>query len=396
MTWEAEVKQLFHLMFCAFAAAALLPAAHTGGQTAGTLASEAAKNRNVAVTSFGKTFDGADVKLYTLSNKHGLLAAITNYGATLVSLKTPDRHGKFADIVLGYDDVSAYESGKAYFGGTIGRYGNRIARGTFTLDGVTYHLATNNGVNHLHGGIRGFNKVIWQAKLLSGQSLELNYTSKDGEEGYPGTLDVKVTYTLTDSNELRIDYLASEEPGKDTVVNLTNHSYFNLTGNPGHFILDHVLTLDASRFTPVDSGLIPTGELRAVKGTPFDFTTATAIGARINQDDEQLKLGKGYDHNFVLDLPQGARLAKAAEVYDPASGRVMEVSTTEPGIQFYSGNFLDGSVKGKGGQAYGFRSGFCLETQHFPDSPNQPHFPSTTLKAGQKYTSTTVLRFSAR
>ena len=247
-----------------------------------------------------------------------------------------------------------------------------------------------------NGGVRGFNKVIWQAKLLSVQSLELTYTSKDREEGYPGTLDVKVTYTITDNNELRIDYVATEAADKDTVVNLTNHSYFNLTGNPEHSILDHVLTLDALRFTPVDSGLIPTGELRGVKGTPFDFTTATAIGTRINQDDEQLKLGKGYDHNFALDRTQGARLAKAAEVYDPLSGRVMEISTTEPGIQLYSGNFLDGSIKGKGNQVYGFRSGFCLETQHFPDSPNQPQFPTTTLKAGQKYASTTVFRFSTR
>jgi len=349
-----------------------------------------------AAASFGKTSTGMEVKLYFLRNKHGLEAAVTNFGATLVSLKTPDRHGKLADIVLGYDSVTGYEKGKAYFGGTIGRYGNRIAGGKFTLDGITYHLATNNGANHLHGGIQGFNKVIWQARPLSSQSLELTYTSKDGEEGYPGTLDVKVTYTLTDNDELRIDYEAALAPGKDTIVNLTNHSYFNLTGNPQNTILDHKLTLNASRFTPIDSGFIPTGELRPVSGTPFDFTTAAAIGARINQTDQQLKMGIGYDHNFVIDRANRKGLVKAAEVFEPSSGRVMDVYTTEPGIQFYSGNFLDGTEKGKGGQSYCHRSALCLETQHFPDSPNQPAFPSTTLKSGHRYTSTTVYGFSVR
>lgn len=346
--------------------------------------------------SFGKTADGVEATLYTLRNKHGLEAAVTNFGATLVSLKTPDRQGKLADIVLGYEDVSGYEAGKVYFGGTIGRYGNRIAEGKFTLDGVTYSLATNNGANHLHGGVRGFNKVMWQAKPLSRQSLELTYRSKGGEEGYPGTLDVKVTYTLTDSDELRIDYLAQLAPGKDTVVNLTNHSYFNLTGNPQNLILQHQVTLYASRFTPVDANLIPTGELRPVAGTPFDFTKATAIGARIDEPDEQLKLGKGYDHNLVIDRAKGNGLAKAAEVFDPSSGRELMIYTTEPGVQFYSGNYLDGTDHGKGGHIYAARSGFCLETQHFPDSPNHPAFPTTTLKAGQRYRSTTVLRFSAR
>jgi len=350
----------------------------------------------IRVTSFGKTADGTEVQLYVLSNKHGLEAAITNFGATLVSLKTPDRQGKLADIVLGYDNVTGYEAGKLYFGGSIGRYANRIAKGTFTLDGVTYHLAINDGANHLHGGLRGFNKVIWQAKPLSNRAIELTYTSKDGEEGYPGTLDVKVTYTLTDNDELRIDYLAALEPGKDTVVNLTNHSYFNLTGDPSNSILQHVVTINSSRFTPVDATLIPTGEMRPVKGTPFDFTTATAVGARIDQPDEQLKLGKGYDHNFVLDRNNAKGLVKAAEVYEPASGRAMAIYTTEPGVQFYTANYLDGSAVGKGGQSYGFRSAVCLETQHFPDSPNHPAFPTTKLRAGQRYMSTTEYRFSVR
>ncbi len=336
------------------------------------------------------------MQLYTLKNKHGLEARVTNFGATLVSLKTPDRNGQFADIVLGYDDVAAYEKGTFFFGGTIGRYGNRIAKGTFNLNGQTYHLPINDGANSLHGGVKGFNKVVWDAKPLSAQSGEFSYTSKDGEEGYPGTLAVTVTYTLTDSNELRLDYTAEEAPGKDTVLNLTNHSYFNFTGNPQNTILQHDLTLFASKFTPVDSGLIPPGELRPVKGTPFDFTTATAVGARIGHDDEQLKLGKGYDHNFVIDRTKGEKLARAAEVYEPTSGRVMEVETTQPGIQFYSGNFLDGTAKGKGGLAYNYRSALCLETQHFPDSPNHPAFPTTTLKGGQRFTSSTVFRFSAR
>jgi aldose 1-epimerase len=390
------MKRTFSFLMLALFAALSIPASHADDRVARGSDGRSTTAGKVVTTYFGKTHHGVDVTLYTLKNKHGIEAAISNFGATLVSLKTPDRQGKFADIVLGYDNVTGYEDGKAYFGGTIGRYGNRIAGGKFVLNGETYHLAVNNGANHLHGGTVGFNKVIWQAKPLSDQALELTYSSKDGEEGYPGTLDVTVTYTLTDRDELRIDYRAALAPGKDTVVNLTNHSYFNLTGDFENKILQHELTLHASRFTPVDSGLIPTGELRSVKQTPFDFTTATAIGARIGQDDEQLKLGIGYDHNFVIDRPQGSGLMKVAEVYEPTTGRGMEVETTEPGIQFYSGNFLDGSEKGKGGQSYGYRTAFCLETQHFPDSPNQPNFPSTTLKSGQSYISTTVFRFSAR
>lgn len=382
--WRAYNIALL-LLFCAFAASlALSQASHAGNPGV------------TARTNFGRTSEGVEMHLYTISNKHGLEAQLTDFGATLVSLKTPDRNGKLADIVLGYDDVSGYEHGKNYFGGSIGRYGNRIALGKFTLNGTTYHLATNNGANHLHGGVRGYNKVAWEAKQISGHAVEFRYTSKDGEEGYPGEVAIKVVYTLNDKNELHIDYSADAAPGKDTVINLTNHSYFNLSANPQNTILEHTLKLNASRFTPVDGGLIPTGELRAVKGTPFDFTTATAIGARIGAEDEQLKLGKGYDHNFVIDRGTQHGLVNAAEVYEPTTGRVLEVETTEPGVQFYTGNFLDGADKGKDGQVYNFRSAFCLETQHYPDSPNHPEFPSTTLKGGGHYASTTVYRFSAR
>jgi aldose 1-epimerase len=355
-------------------------------------------DRKVQVSDFGKTADGISVYRYTLTNDRGVEAAVISYGATLVSLKVPDRNGKIADVVLGYDTVDGYEQGASYFGGTIGRYGNRIAGGKFTLDGKVFQLPTNDGLNSLHGGTIGFNKRIWTAvdrSRLDAEVLELSYTSPDGEEGYPGALKVKVTYTLpAESNELRIDYLATTD--KDTVLNLTNHSYFNLTGDASQTILNHQLTLPALKFTPVDSTLIPTGEERAVQGTPFDFTKPTAIGARINQEDEQLKFGKGYDHNWVLEKTDKVGLQPAAEVFDPTSGRVLEILTTEPGIQFYSGNFLDGTAKGKGGQLYAYRTGLALETQHFPDSPNHPKFPSTELKPGQIYRSTTVLRFSTR
>jgi aldose 1-epimerase len=354
--------------------------------------------RQVHTSPFGNTHDGQPITRYALTNKKGVEAFIINYGATLESLKVPDRNGKTEDIVLGYDDVAGYENGKAYFGGTIGRYGNRIARGQFTLDGSVYHIPTNDGPNSLHGGTIGFNKRVWTAtdrSTANAQVLELGYTSPDGEQGFPGALEVKVTYTLPDdSSELRIGYSAAAD--KDTVLNLTNHSYFNLTGNPTVKILDHQLTLYAEKFTPVNATLIPTGELRSVRGTPFDFTTATAIGARIQQDDEQLTFGKGYDHNWVLDGREKGGLAVAAEVFEPSSGRVLEVSTTEPGVQFYSGNFLDGTARGKGGASYGYRTGLCLETQHFPDSPNHANFPSTELRAGQTYQSITVLRFSTR
>jgi len=349
-------------------------------------------------SEFGTTSEGVSVYRYVLTNNKGVEAVIISYGATLVSLKVPDRNGKAADIVLGYDNLDGYEQGKSYFGATIGRYGNRIARGEFTLDGTVFRLPKNDGPNSLHGGTRGFNKRVWTAvdrSRAGAQVLELTYTSADGEEGYPGTLKVKVTYILpAETSELRIDYTATTD--KDTVVNLTNHSYFNLSGDLTKEIVDHQLLLRAPQFSPVDSTLIPTGELRAVRGTPFDFTKPTVIGARINQDDEQLKFGKGYDHNWVLEKAEKTGLQLAAEVFEPTSGRVLQVLTTEPGIQFYSGNFLDGSAKGKGGQLYAHRTGFCLETQHFPDSPNHPNFPSTVLKPGETYRTSTVLRFSTR
>ena len=333
------------------------------------------------------------VDLYTLTNRNGVSARIINYGGIVVSLNMPDRSGQLGDVVLGYDALDDYLKANPYFGAIIGRYGNRIANGKFSLNGVEYTLPRNDGPNSLHGGAKGFHTVVWQARPIDNPddpALELTYLSQDGEEGYPGNLPVTVVYTLTHLNELRVDYTATTD--KDTVVNLTHHSYFNLAGAGNGDILGHELMIKADRFTPVDETLIPTGELRPVAGTPFDFTRPIAIGARIEQDDEQLNFGLGYDHNWALNNSDGS-LALAARVYEPTGGRVMEVWTTEPGLQFYSGNFLDGTHIGKGGQAYGRRMGFCLEAQHFPDSPNHPEFPSTVLKAGETYTSTTVYKF---
>ena len=353
---------------------------------------------------FGMTHRGEAVSLYTLKNAHGMQAKVLDYGGIIVSLRVPDRNGRLDDVVLGFDSLGDYERGSPYFGAIIGRYGNRIARGRFTLDGRTYTLATNNGPNHLHGGVRGFDKVVWTAAQFErGDSvgLVLNYTSPDGEEGYPGTLRATVTYTLTDKNEFIFDYQATTD--RPTPVNLTQHSYFNLAGDGKGDILGHVVTLNADRFTPVDSTLIPTGEIKSVAGTPFDFRTSTAIGARIDRNDEQLRYGRGYDHNFVLN--KGGRGGKggiegdvtlAAHVYEPTTGRVMEISTTEPGLQFYSGNFLDSTLRGKQGVVYGHRSGFAMETQHFPDSPNKPAFPSTILRPGEEYRSRTIYRFGVQ
>jgi len=337
--------------------------------------------------------DGTPVEIYTLSDG-AFEARIATYGGIVVSLKAPDRNGKPADVVLGFDDLDGYVANfngpsSAFFGAIIGRYANRIARGSFTLDGQKYSLPLNNGENTLHGGPHGFNNVVWKAKPVA-NGVELSYLSKDGEAGYPGNLSAVVRYTLVKA-DLRIEYWATTD--KDTVVNLTNHSYFNLAGQGD--ILNHQLTLHASRFTPVDAGLIPTGERKPVESTPFDFRKATAVGARINADDEQLHRGRGYDHNWVLDS-SGGKLAEAAEVYDPGSGRVLKVLTDQPGIQFYSGNFLDGSIKGKAGKADEFRSALCLETQHFPDSPNHPDFPTTELKPGARYHTVTVYSFSTR
>ncbi|HEY1264068.1 MAG TPA: aldose epimerase family protein [Terriglobales bacterium] len=349
----------------------------------------------VTSQSFGKMPDGTPVELFTLSSGSAE-ARIMTYGAILVSMKVPGKSGKMADVVLGYDNLDGYVAnnngpGTAFFGAIIGRYANRIAHGSFTLEGKQYSLPRNNGENTLHGGPHGFYNVVWKGKAIP-DGVELTYLSKDGEEGFPGNLAATVRYTL-DRSDLKIEYSATTD--KPTVVNLTNHSYFNLAGEGQGTILQQQLTLKASRFTPVDAGLIPTGELKAVAGTPFDFRTPHAVGERINADDEQLRLGKGYDHNWVLDS-QGGKLAEAAELYDPASGRVLRVLTTEPGIQFYSGNFLDGSIKGKGGVSYPLRSALCLETQHYPDSPNHPDFPSAELKPGGRYHSETVFSFSAR
>jgi len=348
----------------------------------------------ITKTSFGKTSADENVDLYTLRNVNGVEAKIANYGGIVVSLKVPDRNGKFDDVVLGFKDFEGYLKNDPYFGALIGRYGNRIAKGRFTLNGVEYKLAVNNGENHLHGGIKGFDKVVWtgsENKTKAGPAVVLTYLSKDGEEGYPGNLQVRVVYTLTNNNELKIDYSATTD--KDTVINLTHHSYFNLAGEGNGDILNHLLTINANRFVPTDAGSIPTGELRSVAGTPFDFLKPTAIGARINQDDEQLKSGNGYDHTFVINGRPGT-LRLAATASEPASGRVMQVWTTEPGVQFYTGNFLNGTLTGKSGKVYQRRFGFCLETQHFPDSPNHPSFPTTTLKKGATYKSTTIYKFS--
>jgi len=347
----------------------------------------------VTTQPFGKMPDGTPVEIYSLSDG-AYEARIATYGGIVVSLKAPDRSGKSADVVLGFDDLNGYVdnfngSAPAFFGAVIGRYANRIGHATFSLDGQKYSLPLNNGANSLHGGPHGFNNVVWKAKPIE-NGVELSYLSKDGEAGYPGNLSASVWYTLV-KGDLRIEYSATTD--KDTVVNLTNHSYFNLAGQGD--ILNHQLTLHASRFTPVDAGLIPTGELKSVESTPFDFRKATAIGARINADDAQIHLGHGYDHNWVLDSG-GGKLAEAAELYDPGSGRVMKVLTDQPGIQFYTGNFLNGSIKGKGGKPDELHSALCLETQHFPDSPNHPDFPTAELKPGEHYHTVTVFSFSTR
>jgi len=353
--------------------------------------------QGIAEKPFGKTNEGEAVSLYTLTNKNGMEVQITNYGGIIVSLTAPDRAGKFADVVLGFDNLEGYLKGHPFFGCITGRYANRIAGGSFTLDGKTYTLAKNNGENHLHGGLKGFDKAVWKAEPADsrdGAALKLSYLSKDGEEGYPGNLKVTVTYTLArERNELRIEYRATTD--KATPINLTNHTYFNLAGQGEGDILGHVLHINADRFTPVNDKLIPTGELRSLDGSPLDFRKPTAIGARIDARYEQLGFGRGYDHNYVLNGKPG-ELALAARAEEPKSGRILEVLTTEPGMQLYTGNFLDGSLTGKGGKVYQRRFGFCLETQHFPDSPNQAKFPSTILRPGQEYRSTTVFRFSAK
>jgi len=362
-------------------------------QTAKSPSSVKKLNPRLTMQPFGKTHDGREVDLYTLTNQNGMAVGIMNYGGVIVTLKAPDRHGKFEDVVLGYDKLDPYLGKNPYFGALVGRYANRIGGAKFTLDGKEYHLPKNDGPNCLHGGINNFSKQVWAVKPSPTEAkIELQYVSADGEEGFPGKMTATVTYSLDDKNELRIDYAAVSD--KPTVVNLTNHSYFNLAGQGNGTILNHLLTIYGSKTTPVDATLIPTGELKPVAGTPFDFTKPTRIGERINADDQQLKFGRGYDHNWVLDHSGSLSLAARAE--DPGSGRVLEVLTDQPGVQFYTGNFLDGTDHGKGGKVYQQRYGFCLETQHFPDSPNKPSFPSVVLRPGGHYHTTTVFRFSAK
>ncbi|HEX5169313.1 MAG TPA: aldose epimerase family protein [Cyclobacteriaceae bacterium] len=344
---------------------------------------------------FGRTTDG-DVTLYTLMNSNGLELKVMNYGCVVVSLKVPDKKGTLDDIVLGFDSIDQYVNESPFFGAVVGRYANRIAKGMFTLDGITYRLAVNNGPNHLHGGVKAFDKVLWNVeenKSNEGPSLKFRYLSKDGEEGYPGNLEVTVIYSLTNSNEFKVSYKATTD--MKTVVNLSQHSYFNFSGNAKRSILDHEIMINADRFVAIDETSIPTGELKAVQGTPFDFRRPWRVGDRIDEDDLQLKNGQGYDHTFVFNEAVIKKQAVAASLYDPVSGRYMEVFTKEPGVQFYSGNFLKG-YKGKNGAVYNKRFGLCLETQHFPDSPNQPGFPSIVLSPGQAYETSTAYTFSVR
>lgn len=344
--------------------------------------------------AFNKVIDGKQVSLVTLSNKNGIEMNVTNYGAKVVSLLVPDKNGEFSDVVLGFNNIEDYQELKTYFGAGIGRYGNRIANGTFTINGEVYQLAKNDGNNHLHGGIKGFNAVVWDMEKIDDQTLKLTYVSKDMEEGYPGELSVHMTYELTNDNAFKVSYEASTS--KPTVLNLTHHSYFNLHGEGNGTINDHMLYIDADYYTPTDAGLIPTGEIVPVAGTPMDFTTPTEIGKRVNDDFEALKLGRGYDHNYVLNQDEAKTMMLAATVYEPTSGRVMEVHTDEPAIQFYGGNFLDGSTTGKNGKTHEFRSGLCLESQHYPDSPNKPNFPSTVLNPGDTYSHTCIYKFDVK
>lgn len=359
-----------------------------------TIGAHAAQSTKLDKQPFGKSADGQEVFLYTFTNSSGMEVKITNYGGTITSIKVPDRNKNFGDVVLGFDSLEGYQqpANKSYFGALIGRYGNRIGKGEFQLGGKLYHLALNNGPNSLHGGLIGFDKKVWEPRIVQsaqGPTLELHYLSKDGEEGYPGNLSVTVRYSLDKKNGLHLDYSATTD--KETVLNLTNHSYFNLAGPGNPSVLKHRITIDADNYTPVDSTLIPTGKVEPVSGTPLDFRHGNEIGERINKDDEQLKYGLGYDHNFVLNR-KGDLTAVAIKVEEPTTGRVMEVYTDQPGVQFYTGGSLDGSVTGVGG-TYVKHSALCLETQHYPDSPNHANFPTTTLEPGDTFHSTTIYRF---
>lgn len=384
-------------LLAAAALVAPMTVAATGESSA--VAPDASDARRVSITSepWGSTADGTEVVRYTMANANGMRVSIITYGGIIQSLQVPDTEGRSANVVLGYDNLADYLARNPFFGATIGRYANRIANGSFTLDGTTYQLNRNDGPNTLHGGPQGFDKKVWRAFPFAERGragVVLRYRSVAGEMGFPGTLDVQVTYTLTRRNQLRMDYEASTDA--PTVVNLTNHAYFNLEGEGTGSTYDHLLRIDASAYTPVDDELIPTGEIAPVAGTPFDFNTATPIGARIRDDDPQLAFARGYDHNWVLEESDGSTMRRAARAVDPDSGRVLVVSTTEPGLQFYSGNFLNGSIYGTSGQAYRQGDAFTLETQHFPDSPNQPSFPSTVLRPGEEFSSSTIYRFAAR
>ncbi|HEY3914282.1 MAG TPA: aldose epimerase family protein [Verrucomicrobiae bacterium] len=377
-------KQMIPWMFALSASACFLAGCSSYSSSSGS----------ISKAPFGATPDGEAVEIYTLHNSKGAEARIMTYGGIVVSLKMPDKKGEFNDVVLGYDNLDSYVKNSPYFGALIGRYGNRIAGGKFTLDGQTYNLPINDGPNTLHGGKKGFDKRVWTAKAhktADGPQLVLHYLSKDGEEGFPGNLDVTAVYTLTEDNALKLEYTATTD--KDTVLNLTHHGYWNLAGSGD--ILSHVVMIPASKYTPVDSTLIPTGELAPVENTPFDFRTATPIGARIGDDNEQLKFGKGYDHNWVIDKKFGD-LTLMARVTEPNTGRVMEVWSTEPGLQFYSGNFLDGTITGKYGWVYQHRNAFCMEPQHYPDSPNKPGFPTTELKPGETFHNVIMYKFSTQ
>lgn len=387
---------MVRIYLCFFLTAILLPGCKRASENPATTESTELMKGSIQVDSLGVMPSGESINQYTLTNRNGLQMQVINYGGTITSLKTPDRNGTLEEVVLGCDSLKDYLDGTPFFGSLVGRYGNRIARGEFTLDGKTYSLAKNNNGNHIHGGVRGFDKVYWHIEPVAADeepSLRLTYISPDMEEGYPGNLSVEITYTLSDKDELVIDYSASTD--KKTIINLTNHSYFNLTGNVKRDVLDHEVVIHARKFVPVDNELIPEGGLADVADTPFDFRKSTKIGTRIDDNHPQIVNGRGYDHCWVLDGEPGA-LKLGATVYEPVSGRMLEMHTTEPGVQLYTGNFLNGSQVGKGGKAYNKRDGFCLETEHFPDSPNQTDFPSVVLSPGETYHTRTVFAFSVR
>ena len=397
LQYLSPMKNSAFSLLMVFTLAILFTSCKTKTQESSDTLTDSVSTTEATITQspYGKLEDGTEISLYTLTNSAGTVATITNYGGIIVSIKTEDKNGNLEDIVLGFDSLSSYVKNNPFFGAIVGRYGNRIAKGKFKLDDQSYNLAVNNGENHLHGGLKGFDKVVWAGDNYNtpdGAVLKLTYTSKDLEEGYPGNLKTEVTYTLTNDNELKIDYKATTD--KKTIVNLTNHSYFNLSGNTKTEILNHEVSIAASKFLPVDKGLIPTGERKDVKGTPFDFTTPHLVGERINDKDQQLQIGGGYDHCWVFD--DSNKLSPKATVYDSTSGRFMEVFTTEPAVQFYSGNFLNGTVTGKFNTLYTKRFGLCLETEHYPDSPNQPAFPTTILNPGDVYTTQTIYKFSVK